>query len=120
MSAVVRRSSARGWKRSSIPADGDHHARAARLVWAGNPRVLLAAVIAARAVGLPRKGVIVSTHGARHTAGSSYAVMGAGQKVIASLLGHADTAATERYTRVGGGATAVLVEARWARLRDRT
>jgi len=61
----------------------------------------------------------ITSHGARHTAGSSYAVMGAGQKVIASLLGHADTAATERYTHVGGGATAVLVEARWARLRSR-
>lgn len=45
--------------------------------------------------------------------------MGAGQKVIASLLGHADTAATERYTHVGGDATAVLVEARWARLRSK-
>jgi len=54
----------------------------------------------------------ITSHGARHTAGSSYEVMGAGQKVIASLLGHADTAATERYTHVGGGATAALVEAR--------
>jgi hypothetical protein len=48
---------------------------------------------------------------------SSYAVMGAGQKVIASMLGHADTAATERYTHVGSGATVVLVEVRWWRLR---
>jgi site-specific recombinase XerD len=46
--------------------------------------------------------------------------MGAGQKVIASLLGHADTAATERYTHVGGGATGALVEARWTRLRAST
>jgi len=30
-------------------------------VWAGNPRVLLAAAIAARAGDVPRKGVIVST-----------------------------------------------------------
>lgn len=59
----------------------------------------------------------ITSHGARHTAGSSYAVMGAGQKVIASLLGHADTAATERYTHVGGGATAALVEARWSKMR---
>ena len=59
----------------------------------------------------------INSHGARHTAGSSYAVMGAGQKVIASLLVHADTAATERYTHVGGGVTTVLVEARWAKLR---
>jgi integrase len=54
----------------------------------------------------------ITSHGTRHTAGSSYAVMGAGQKVIASLLGHADIAATERYTHVGGGATAALVKAR--------
>jgi site-specific recombinase XerD len=43
--------------------------------------------------------------------------MGAGQKVIAALLGHADTAATERYTHIGRDATASLIEARWARLR---
>lgn len=61
----------------------------------------------------------ITSHGARHTAGSSYAVMGAGQKVIASLLGHADTAATDRYTHVGGGVTGALVEARWARLREK-
>ncbi len=42
--------------------------------------------------------------------------MGAGQKVIARLFGHADTAATERYTHVAADATAALVEARWARL----
>jgi hypothetical protein len=30
--------------------------------------------------------------------GSSYAVMGAGQKVIGTLLGHSDSASTERYT----------------------
>jgi site-specific recombinase XerD len=59
----------------------------------------------------------MTSHGVRHTAGSSYAMMGAGQKVIASLLGHADTAATERYTHVGSGATTALVEARWWRLR---
>jgi site-specific recombinase XerD len=62
----------------------------------------------------------ITSHGALQTAGSSYAVMGAGQEVIASLLGHADTAATERYTHVGGGATAVLVEARWSKLRTQT
>jgi len=59
----------------------------------------------------------ITSHGARHTAGSSYAVMGAGQKVIASLLGHTDSATTERYTHVAQGTTAALVEARWARLR---
>ncbi|MEK6608075.1 MAG: tyrosine-type recombinase/integrase [Myxococcota bacterium] len=58
----------------------------------------------------------ITSHGARHTSGSSYAMMGVGQKVIARLLGHADTAATERYTHVADGATKALVEARWARL----
>lgn len=60
----------------------------------------------------------ITSHGARHTAGSSYAVMGAGQKAIATLLGHADTAATERYTHIAEDVTAALVEARWSRLRD--
>ncbi|MFH0899237.1 MAG: site-specific integrase [Pseudomonadota bacterium] len=59
----------------------------------------------------------ITSHGARHTVGSSYAVMGAGQKAIAELLGHADTHATERYTHLARNATASLVEARWARLR---
>jgi integrase len=60
----------------------------------------------------------IISHGARHTAGSTYAVMGARQKVIASLLGRVDTAATERYSHVVGGATAALVEARRTRLRQ--
>ena len=58
----------------------------------------------------------ITSHGARHTSGSSYAVMGAGQKMIARLLGHANTGATERYTHVQADATTGLVEARWARL----
>ncbi|MBI5487422.1 MAG: site-specific integrase [Deltaproteobacteria bacterium] len=58
----------------------------------------------------------ITSHGARHTSGSSYAMMGVGQKVIAGLLGHADTAATEMYTHVAPGVTAALVEERWARL----
>jgi integrase len=33
----------------------------------------------------------ITLHGARHTSGSSYAVMGASQKAIAVMLGHADT-----------------------------
>lgn len=61
----------------------------------------------------------ITSHGARHTSGSSYAVMGAGQKMIATLLGHADTHATERYTHVQVDATRALVEARWARLAKR-
>jgi len=36
----------------------------------------------------------ITSHGARHTARSSYAVMGAGQKVIGTLLGHSDSAST--------------------------
>jgi site-specific recombinase XerD len=43
-------------------------------------------------------------------------VMGAGQKVIGALLGHSDSASTERYTRVAQSATAALVQARWLRL----
>ncbi|MEK6607370.1 MAG: tyrosine-type recombinase/integrase [Myxococcota bacterium] len=58
----------------------------------------------------------ITSHGARRTSGSSYALMGAGQKVIARLLGHADTAATERYTHVAADATTALDKARWARL----
>ena len=58
----------------------------------------------------------ISSHGARHTSGSSYAVMGCGQKMIAKLLGHSDTGATERYTHIQVEATQPLVEARWARL----
>jgi site-specific recombinase XerD len=42
--------------------------------------------------------------------------MGAGQTMIARLLGHANTGATERYTQFRTDATAALVEARWARL----
>jgi hypothetical protein len=49
-------------------------------------------------------------------AGSSYAVMGVGQKMIVKLLGHIDTGATERYTHVQVARTKPLVEARWAGL----
>ncbi len=58
----------------------------------------------------------ITSHGARHTAGSSYAVMGAEQKVMGALLGHSDSASTERYTHVAPSATAALVQARWLRL----
>jgi integrase len=58
----------------------------------------------------------ITSHGARHTAGSSYAMSGVGQKMIARLLGHLDTGTTERYTHIQTDATAALVEARWARL----
>ncbi len=42
--------------------------------------------------------------------------MGVGQKMIAKLLGHADSGATERYTHIQVEQTKPLVEARWARL----
>ena len=58
----------------------------------------------------------ITSHGARHTAGSSYAVMGAGQKVIGALLGRSDSASAERYTHVARSATAAMGEARWLRL----
>ena len=55
----------------------------------------------------------ITSHGARHTSGSSYALQGASQKMIAALLGHSNTSATERYTHVQVDATRALVEARW-------
>lgn len=61
----------------------------------------------------------ITSHGARHTSGSSYAFMGASQKAIAVMLGHANTKATERYTHIQTAATAPLVEGRWARLTRR-
>lgn len=57
----------------------------------------------------------VSSHGLRRTAGSSYGFMGAGQKAIASMLGHRDTKATERYVRVHESHRRQLVDARWNR-----
>jgi integrase len=58
----------------------------------------------------------ITSHGARHTSESSYAFMGASQKAIAVMLGHANTRATERYTHIQTAATAPLVEGRWERL----
>ncbi len=58
----------------------------------------------------------ISSHGARHTTGSSYAFDGANQKMIATLLGHANTGSTERYVHMQVDQTQPLVEARWARL----
>ena len=58
----------------------------------------------------------ITSHGARHTADSSYAVMGTGQKVIGALIGHSDSASTERFTHVAQSTTAAQVEARWLRL----
>lgn len=61
----------------------------------------------------------ITSHGARHTSGSSYAVLGAGQKMIAMLLGHADMQSTERYTHVQVDATRAIVEARWRAVSDK-
>lgn len=58
----------------------------------------------------------VTTHGLRRTAGSSYGFMGEGQKAIASMLGHADMKATERYVRVHERQLQTLVTERWNRL----
>lgn len=59
----------------------------------------------------------ITSHGARHTAGSSYAYLGASHKGIATLLGHANMASTERYTHMRAEGLQALVEARWGRLR---
>ena len=59
----------------------------------------------------------ITSHGLRHTAGTSYAAMGAGHRRIATLLGHADMASTERYTHAVPDGNAELVEARWEALR---
>jgi integrase len=56
-----------------------------------------------------------TSHGARHTSGANYAVLGTGQKVIATLLDHADMQST-RYARVWVDATRAIVEARRAEL----
>ena len=43
-------------------------------------------------------------------------MLGAGQKMIATLLEHADMQSTERYTHVQVDATRAIVEARWTLL----
>ena len=58
----------------------------------------------------------ITSHGVRHTAGSSYAYLGAGNKSIATLLGHENMASSERYTHMRADGTADLVAARWERL----
>ncbi len=56
----------------------------------------------------------VSSHGLRRTAGSSYGFLGQSQRAIASMLGHTDLKATERYVRVHEAHRHQLVERRWA------
>jgi integrase len=61
----------------------------------------------------------ITSHGARHTAGSSYAYLGAGNKGIAILLGHKNMASTERHSHMASDGTAALVASRWERLSSR-
>jgi integrase len=58
----------------------------------------------------------VSSHGLRRTAGSSDGYPGQSQRAIASMLGHADMKATERYVRVHERHKQTLVTERWNRL----
>jgi integrase/recombinase XerC len=58
----------------------------------------------------------ITSHGVRHTAGSSYAYLGAGNKAIATLLGRENMSSSERYTHMQAEGTADLAAARWARL----
>lgn len=59
---------------------------------------------------------VITSHGARHTTASSHAHAGASQMMIALLVGHAETSATERYTRIQTEATKSWVQARCVRL----
>lgn len=58
----------------------------------------------------------VTSHGLRRAAGSSYAYLGHGQRVVADLLGHSDVKSTERYTRVYDKAKHHAVAERWTRM----
>jgi integrase len=62
--------------------------------------------------GIPR----ITSHGSRHGVGSSYAALGAGEALIAELLGHADQRSSSTYTHVRVETTQAIVEARWAKL----
>ena len=62
--------------------------------------------------GVPR----ISSHGCRHGVGSGFAALGAGEALIAELLGHADMRSSSTYTHVRVETTQAIVEARWAKL----
>lgn len=55
----------------------------------------------------------ITSHGASHTCGSSLAMMGAGQKMIAPVLGITDAKTTERYVHMRDDATHELLDDRW-------
>jgi len=62
----------------------------------------------------------ITSHGARHSAGSGYGSMGAGQRTIALLLGHENLSSTERYVHANMSMAAPLVEERWKTLAGTT
>lgn len=57
---------------------------------------------------------VITSHGARHTTGDTYGLLGASDRMIADALGHVDAKSIERYTHHRRGAMATLGEARWA------
>jgi integrase len=57
---------------------------------------------------------LITSHGARHTKGSTLSALGASQKVIGASLGHASLESTARYVHAQLDADAVYVAARWA------
>jgi integrase len=61
----------------------------------------------------------ITSHGARHTAGSAYGQMGLGQKQIAELLGHRDVRTTEQYTHSSSDAAIAVIEKRWKNLSEK-
>ena len=58
----------------------------------------------------------VTTHGLRHTAGSSYGALGYGQKAIANLLGHVEVRSAARYVHANDKGKARALQERWAAL----
>ena len=58
----------------------------------------------------------VTTHGLRHTAGSSYGALGYGQKEIADLLGHSEVRSAARYVHASDKRKGRAVDERWAQV----
>ncbi len=61
----------------------------------------------------------VSSHGLRHTAGTSYAAQGHSQQSIGALLGHRSLKSTERYTHTADRLKGQAVDERWALITKR-